>query len=181
MIRNVDNADARPIADIYNHYISSSFATFEEKPVSEQAMRERFAGIAAQDLPWLVAENDSDDLVGYAYATGWRARSAYRHSVEITVYVAHTELSCGWGRRLYDALFRRLEILPVHCVIAGITLPNPASVSLHEHFGMKKVAHFEQVGRKFGQWVDVGYWQRLLDIAGIESPQPSHGLPDPAG
>ncbi|WP_237058182.1 arsinothricin resistance N-acetyltransferase ArsN1 family B [Microbulbifer sediminum] len=165
MIRSVDSADAKAVAEIYNHYIANSCATFEEQPVCADEMQRRFAAVAAQGLPWLVAENESAELVGYAYATGWRARSAYRHSVEVTVYVSHTELSCGWGRQLYDALFAKLEDLPVHVAIGGITLPNPASVALHERFGMKKVAHFEQVGKKFGQWIDVGYWQRLLEDA----------------
>jgi phosphinothricin acetyltransferase len=109
----------------------------------------------------LVAETEQG-VAGYAYATPWRARAAYEASVESTVYVDTGARGRGVGRALYDALFEQVAGLNKHVVIAGISLPNPASVALHERMGMHKVAHFEQVGRKFDRWIDVGYWQRQL-------------------
>src|SRR4029450_10891594 len=111
--------------------------------------------------PCLVAESGAG-VVGYAYATKWKARSAYRFSVETTVYLAAGLGRRGLGSRLYEELFRVLKEKGVHAAIGGIALPNDASVALHEKFGMRKVAHFEQVGFKFGKWVDVAYWERIL-------------------
>ena len=98
---------------------------------------------------------------GYAYAAPWRARAAYRHSVETSIYLAPGAGGRGLGARLYRALFAALPS-HVHAAIGGVSLPNPASVALHERLGFRKVAHFREVGRKFGRWIDVGYWQRLL-------------------
>ncbi len=122
---------------------------------------ERIQKVTGSSLPWLVAE-DGGVVIGYAYAGKWNVRSAYRHTVESTVYLSHSSVSKGWGIGLYTALFDRLRQKSIHTVIGGITLPNPASVALHEKFGMKKVAHFSEVGYKFGQWLDVGYWQTEL-------------------
>jgi phosphinothricin acetyltransferase len=108
-----------------------------------------------------VAE-DAGAVIGYAYAAKWNARSAYRHTVETSIYLSHLSVSRGWGTRLYQTLFDMLRNQSIHVVIGGITLPNPASIALHEKFGIKKVAHFMEVGYKFGQWLDVGYWQSEL-------------------
>ena len=120
-------------------------------------MQARMSAVAELGYPWLVAEAD-DAVVGYAYANRWRERSAYRFSVESTVYLAQH----ASGRGLYQALFDELRQRDVHVVIGGITLPNPASVALHEKMGMRKVAEFPEVGFKQGQWLDVGYWQLNL-------------------
>lgn len=164
MIRTASEKDAVALARIYNHYIVHSVATFEIDEISAVEMARRIAAVADQSLPWLVAEDDAGSVVGYAYATRWKERAAYRHSVESTVYVDHAVHARGWGAKLYAALFEALEALSIHAVMGGITLPNPASVALHERMGMTKVAHFEQVGNKFGQWVDVGYWQRIINV-----------------
>ena len=121
-------------------------------------MVQRIKQIEALGLPWLVAM-DGDQLLGYAYATTWKARIAYRFSVEITVYLAQQLTAKGVGTLLYQALFNALETKDVHAVVACIALPNPHSVALHEKFGMRKVGHFNQVGHKFDRWLDVGYWQ----------------------
>ena len=121
-------------------------------------MVQRIKQIEALGLPWLVAM-DGDQLLGYAYATTWKARIAYRFSVEITVYLAQQLTAKGVGTALYQALFNALETKDVHAVVACIALPNPHSVALHEKFGMRKVGHFNQVGHKFDRWLDVGYWQ----------------------
>ena len=160
MIRSATPADADAICAIYNHYIQHTTATFEEVAVQPEEMRQRIAEVQAL-FPWLVAE-DEGRLVGYAYASRWRARSAYRYSVEATVYLDHELVGRGWGSRLYQELFAQLEAAGIHAVMGGITLPNPASVALHEKQGFRKVAHFEAVGWKQDHWLDVGYWQLLL-------------------
>jgi phosphinothricin acetyltransferase len=117
--------------------------------------------VRAASLPWLVAEM-AGRTVGYALARPWKERSGYRFSVEVAVYVVPELAGRGVGTLLYSRLFEELAGRGVHAVIGGIALPNEASVALHEKFGMRKVAHFEQVGYKFGRWIDVGYWQRTL-------------------
>lgn len=161
-IRPAQMSDATAVAGIYNHYVLNSIATFEEDPVSDEAMAARIQQTLSTGMPWLVA-TEADRILGYAYAGAWKARSAYRHSVEITVYLDAGATGTGLGTRLYEALFARLRELPVHLAIGGIALPNAASIALHERFGMHKVAHFREVGYKFGRWVDVAYWQLRLD------------------
>lgn len=154
-------SDAAAVSAIYNHYVAETAITFEEEPVSAAEMARRIEGVLSASLPWLVAEEGAD-VVGYAYATHWRARPAYRYSVEITAYVARRHAGRGIGSRLYRQLFPILQARGVHAVMGGIALPNDASVAFHEKFGLRKVAHFEQVGFKFNRWIDVGYWQRVL-------------------
>jgi phosphinothricin acetyltransferase len=114
------------------------------------------------DLPWLVLEEEGA-VIGYACAVRWKSRAAYQHSVESTIYLAPELSGAGRGVALYSALMEQLKLLGVHCVLAGIAQPNEASVGLHEKLGFSKVAHLAEVGRKFDRWVDVGYWQRVLD------------------
>lgn len=158
MIRAATQTDAAQICAIYNHYIETSVISFELTPVSVEQMVQRIEQIAAIGLPWLVAM-DGEQIVGYAYATTWKSRFAYRFSVEITVYLAQQGTAKGVGSALYQALFAILETKQIHAVVACIALPNPHSVALHEKFGMRKVGHFEEVGEKFDRWLDVGYWQ----------------------
>ena len=164
MIRDATTADAEAIAAIYNHYVTETIVTFEETPVSAGEIARRIDNVAAARLPWLVAENDGQ-IIGYAYSTPWRSRHGYRFAVEVTVYVADGKGGQGIGTRLYEQLFARLEAQKMKTAIGGIALPNDASVALHEKLGMQKVAHFEQVGIKFGRWIDVGYWQRDIGPA----------------
>lgn len=161
MIRCATADDASEIANIYNYYVANTAVTFEEDPVSIDEMSERIQETLCLGLPWLVAENNGE-IQGYAYGSKWKGRCAYRYSVEVTVYLSNLATSQGWGSQLYQQLFKQLKQISVHTAIGGIALPNDASVALHEKFGMKKVAHFEEVGFKFNQWVDVGYWQIKL-------------------
>jgi L-amino acid N-acyltransferase YncA len=159
-IRPVNSGDAEAICAIYNHYVQYSTISFEEESVTPVEMSRRIVDVS-ESLPWLVIENEG--LVdGYAYATKWRARSAYRFSVEISVYLSPNSIGKGYGEKLYAYLMDQLANLGVHAVIAGIALPNEKSIKLHEKLGLKKVAHFEQVGFKNQQWIDVGYWQKML-------------------
>jgi L-amino acid N-acyltransferase YncA len=157
--------DAEAIASIYNHYVLTTSISFEETAVAAIDMAGRVADVQAGGLPWLVAEIDGV-VAGYAYATKWRARHAYRFSVETSVYLAHEAAGKGIGGALYRVLLERLRGGGYHLAIGGIALPNAASVALHEKMGFEKVAHFGEVGFKFGQWTDVGYWQLKLAPAG---------------
>ena len=161
MIRPALAADADAIARIYNYYIRNTVCTFEEQTITPQAIAERVQNVTSASLPWLLAES-SGRIVGYAYASQWKNRSAYRYSVESTIYLDPDALGVGFGSQLYESLLANLVHLKIHAVIGGIALPNPASVRLHERFGFQKIAHFEEVGYKFGQWIDVGYWQLIL-------------------
>jgi L-amino acid N-acyltransferase YncA len=156
-IRDATLDDAPAIAEIYNHYVTNSIATFEEEEVSDHDMATRVLAIAA-NYPFMVVCEGST-VCGYAYANSWNERSAYRHSVISTIYLADGLERRGHGTSLYGTLLDRLRAQPYRVVIGGISLPNPASVALHEKLGFKKIAHFEQVGFKFGKWIDVGYWQ----------------------
>lgn len=160
MIRKATISDAAMIAAIYNHYVETTTITFEEQAVHADEMAQRIGSVGAQ-LPWYVFERDGQ-VLGYAYATPWRARSAYRFSVESTVYVAHDCVGQGIGRQLYRMLIDDLRQRQLQVVIGGIAQPNDESVALHERLGFEKVAMFKRVGRKFDQWIDVGYWELLL-------------------
>lgn len=153
--------DASELARIYNHFVRDSVITFDERELDAAQMRANLDGVRDQGLPWLVV-GAPGSLQGYAYATRWRLRSAYRYSVETTIYLDPEACGQGLGRLLYQTLLDQLTHLDLHLAIAGITLPNPASVGLHEALGFTKVAHFAEVGRKFDRWLDVGYWQRRI-------------------
>ena len=154
-------ADAPAIAAIYNHYILTTTISFEEDAVDADEIARRMDAVTSASLPYLVAE-ENGVIAGYAYATPWRARRAYRSSVETSVYVQHGLQARGIGTALYRALLAQLAQCGYHLAIGGIAQPNAASVTLHERLGFEKVAHFKQVGCKFGQWIDVGYWQLAL-------------------
>ena len=160
-IRAAAAEDGAALARIYNHYIASTVVTFEELAVSAAEMGARVAEISAAKLPWLVAQSPAG-VSGFAYASRWKGRCAYRRSLESTIYLEPAAIGQGLGTALYSTLLARLEELGCHAVIGGIALPNQGSVALHEKLGMRKVAHFTEVGFKFGRWVDVGYWQRVF-------------------
>jgi len=161
VIRSATAADAEALARIYNHYVKETIITFEEDPVSSADMAGRVTEVERASLPWLVAEQDGQ-IVGYAYASKWKGRCAYRHSVETTIYLASDCVGRGIGTSLYQALLEQLRNRNLHVAIGGAALPNPASVALHEKLGFRKVAHFAEVGFKFGKWIDVAYWQVAL-------------------
>ncbi len=159
MIRAVQQQDAKAITSIYNYYIANTVITFEEELLGSDEIYSRILTVKKAKLPWLVAENNRGQVVGYAYASRWRERFSYRFSVEVTVYLSPEHTGKGLGTQLYQALFAELKTKNIHSVIGGITLPNDASIAVHEKFSMEKVAHFKEVGYKFNQWLDVGYWQ----------------------
>ncbi|TWC71446.1 arsinothricin resistance N-acetyltransferase ArsN1 family B [Herbaspirillum sp. SJZ099] len=163
-IRHALASDAAAICDIYNYYVEHTTISFETESVGVETMQARMAEVQAQ-FPWLVYEEDGV-VLGYAYASKWKPRAAYRHSVEASVYLHRDAAGRGAGKRLYARLFEMLKAQGVHLVIGGITQPNAASVALHERMGFVKCAHFSQVGRKFDRWLDVAYWQLNLEEQG---------------
>lgn len=167
-IRPAREADAAAIADIYRPYVAASHVSFETEAPGAGEIARRMAG----DLyPWLVAEEDGA-LAGYAYAAAFRPRSAYRFAVETTVYVREGAHGRGLGAALYAPLIEALERQGFTQAIAAITLPNQASVRLHERFGFRRAGTYEQVGWKLGRWHDVGLWQRALAPAGDPPAEP---------
>lgn len=164
IVCQIDHVAADHVADvaaIYNAYVINDIATFEELPVTIEEMSRRIDEVRGRSLPWLVAR-EVGKVVGYAYAGSWKARSAYRHTVESSVYVAADGRGRGIGTQLYSALIGKLRSRELHAVIGGVSLPNVQSVRLHESLGFQKIGEFKEVGFKFGRWIDVGYWQLLL-------------------
>ena len=166
MIRNATIDDSAAISTIYNHYVLHTVVTFEEEPVTPIQMVKRVADVQAK-FPWLVYELEGK-VVGYAYANAWKPRSAYRNTVESSVYLDPAYTGKGFGRALYETLIKRLETLSLHCVIGGVALPNEVSIRLHESMGFKKVGQLTEVGMKFGKWIDVGYWNLILTSTQIQ-------------
>ena len=160
-IRAARPDDAACLSKIYNFYVDHSIVTFEEQPVPVDDFAERIRVLSGK-LPWLVSQLDGD-LTGFAYASPWKSRQAYRYSVETTIYLAPDQLGQGLGKLLYTELIKGLRKLGVHSLIAGIAQPNPVSATLHEKLGYRKIGEFEQVGYKFDRWIDVHYWELLLD------------------
>lgn len=158
MIRNVNLDDAGQICEIYNYYVLNTIVTFEESPVAEEEMKDRIRQIK---LPWIVYVENSQ-VTGYAYASEWKSRCAYKNSLETTVYLKNGESGKGIGSLLYTELINRLKAMNYHALIGGISLPNEASIALHEKFGFDKIGQFREVGNKFDRWIDVGYWELIF-------------------
>lgn len=161
VIRSASPVDSESLARIYNHYVRTTTITFEEAPLKPAELQDRLEGILAIPLPWLVAEA-SGKVVGYAFAKKWRDRSAYRFSVETSVFLDPRQVGIGIGTRLYERLLHELRIGGLHVAMGGIALPNEASIALHKKLGFSKVAQFAEVGFKFDKWIDVSYWQKTL-------------------
>ena len=165
MIRDATPADAAAIAAIYAPMVTDTIISFEEEPPSAEEVAER---IAASHV-WLVAEEDGD-VVGYAYATRFHPRAAYRWSVEVSIYLAPEARGRGVGRELLTPLLARLREMGFVQAFGGTALPNPASERLLESFGFKKIAHWERVGFKFDAWHDVSWRQLTLQEPAIPPP-----------
>ncbi|MBK3515956.1 arsinothricin resistance N-acetyltransferase ArsN1 family B [Carboxylicivirga marina] len=160
MIRQINPTDAEAVVAIYNHYIIHSIATFELEPIDAQTMQQRIASIGDK-YPYLVYE-ENNQILGYAYASEWKGRKAYSRTVETSVYLHSEAKGKGIGTKLYTQLIEELKSMNMHALIGGISLPNEASVALHEKFGFEKIGQFKEVGRKFDKWIDVGYWELVI-------------------
>lgn len=166
ILRAAVDTDAAAIASLYNHYINGTTITFEETPVSSDEIAARMQHVRQLNLPWFVAEIDRSGslrrVIGWSYATWFRERVSYRYTVETAVYLDPAFLGHGYGKLLYRHLIEDLRTRNLHRAIGGIALPNPASVRLHEQLGFTHVGTFTEVGFKFNQWIDVGFWK--LDL-----------------
>ena len=160
MIRNAIPTDALQLVALYNYYIKNTLVTFEEIELTADEFAERVAKISAE-YPFLVYE-EKGEILGFAYGSKWRERSAYRFALESSVYVKQGFFGKRIGKLLYAELFVQLKAQGCKQVIGVITLPNDTSVKMHEKFGFFKAAHFKSVGIKFDKWCDVGFWQMSL-------------------
>ncbi len=161
MIRPVALSDAQAITDIYNYYVLNSVVTFEETPVSVESIQKKIEKIAP-DFPFLVIEEENI-VIGYAYASEWNTRSAYRFTTESTIYLKHGFSGKGYGTLLYSELINQLKEAGYHVILGGVSMPIKESIALHEKLGYKKVAHYKELGFKFGEWIDVGFWELLVN------------------
>lgn len=171
MIRDADpQRDAAACAAIYAPYVEGTAISFEAEPPTAEEFAERIATVAER-YPWLVAEDADGDVAGYAYASQHHPRAAYRWAVDVAVYVDGSRQRHGTGRRLYEALLERLRELGYRVACAGVTLPNDASVGLHEALGFEPVGVYRRIGWKGGAWHDVGWWQ--LELLPADAGPPS--------
>lgn len=170
-IRLARSEDARAIQAIYVPVVTSTSTSFEVTPPTVAEMRQRIEEKLLTH-PWVVFETQGQ-VVGSAYASAYRTRAAYQWSVEVSVYLHEGWRGQGIGLALYISLFALLRLQGFFSVYAGITLPNPASVALHERMGMQPVGVYQHVGYKLGAWHDVGWWQGSLQS---HSPTPATPL-----
>ena len=170
IIRVATEADAEAILAIYRPYVTEASVSFELESPTLDEMRQRITN-TLQKWPWLVCEKDGQ-VAGYVYASKHRDRAAYQWGVDVTAYVNPHFQRGGLGRGLYASLFALLRWQGFYNAYAGITLPNPASVGLHEAVGFKPVGVYERVGFKLGDWHDVGWWQLRLQPLKDNPPPP---------
>ncbi|MBJ7354959.1 MAG: N-acetyltransferase [Thermoleophilaceae bacterium] len=168
----VPAGDSEACAAIYAPYVRDSYSTFELAAPGAAEMAARIS-IAAESYAWLVAEVDGA-VVGYAYGGPHATRAAYRWACSVSVFVAAQLQGVGIGAALYEALLERLKSLGYLTATAGITIPNAASVALHERFGFREVARYARIGYKLGKWHDVIWMQRDFLPEGADFPVPPH-------
>lgn len=173
-IRAARPEDAAAIAAIYAPYVLGGTVSFETDAPDTRAIRYR---MTASDgfYPWLVATTgaaDGDAVLGYAYATKFRERPAYRYVVETSIYMAGSAQQRGTGRLLYEALIDTLRAQGFTQAIGVLSLPNDASITLHEAVGFRRAGVYREVGFKQGRWIDVGFWQCRLNEGTVPPKEP---------
>jgi L-amino acid N-acyltransferase YncA len=173
MIRHATPADGASCAEIYLPSVRDGVASLEDVPPGAGEMAQRIEAIS-QTHPWLVDERDGE-LAGYAYASRHHNRSAYRWATDVTAYVSERHQRRGVARGLYERLFELVRAQGFTMACAGITLPNEASVGLHEAFGFEPVGVYRKVAWKLGEWRDVGWWQLELLPMGDGRPAEPRG------
>ena len=173
-IRLATERDAGAVADIYAPNVTGTVVSFEAEPPDAEEMRRRVEA-TLERYPWLVCERQGR-VLGYAYAGAHGSRAAYRWSVDVSVYVDGEAHRTGVGRALYASLFAALELQGFYNAYAGATLPNPASVGLHEAMGFRPVGVYRGAGYKMGAWHDVGWWHLPLRER-VPGPDPPADLP----
>ena len=161
-MRPATDADLEAINEIYNHYVVETHITFDDEPMTAETRREWFSHYAETGRHRVLVATDGDEVIGFATSSRFRPKPGYLTSVETSIYLTPDATGKGAGTKLYTELFRSLEGEDVHRAYAGIALPNPASISLHENFGFKRVALFTEQGRKFGRYWDVAWFEKPL-------------------
>lgn len=161
-VRPAIEVDLEAINDIYNHYVAETHVTFDDEPLTMDARREWFTHYAETGRHRLMVALDGDQVVGFASSSRFRPKPGYLTSVETSIYLAPNATGKGVGARLYAELFKALDGQDLHRAYAGIALPNPASIALHERFDFKRVALFTEQGRKFGRYWDVAWYEKPL-------------------
>ncbi|MCC8018772.1 MAG: N-acetyltransferase family protein [Rikenellaceae bacterium] len=160
-IREVSVEDAPAICAIYNHYIGKTAVTFETVPLTVDEMAGRIARVTGAGYPYYVAMADGE-VAGYCHLRPFNSKQAFSLTAEISIYIHPAMHGRAIGSALMYRLLHGLDPDMFHTIIAGITLPNDASVALHEKFGFRQVGFMKETGRKFDRWHDVGYWQLLV-------------------
>ncbi len=164
-VRPATRADLPRITEIYNYYVINTPITFDLEPVTVESRARWFAEHAGAQRHRLFVAEDLGRVVGYAGTGNFRDKAAYDTSVEVTIYCAHDFTARGVGSLMYRTLFDALKNEDIHRMLAGITLPNEASIRLHRRFGFTEVGVFSENGRKLGRYWDVVWMQRPLQFA----------------
>ena len=172
LIRIAEPSDGPALAAIYAPHVERSPTSFEVQPPSAEEMSARIQNTLAR-YPWLVATQD-EQVLGYVYASEHHPRAAYQWGVDVSVYVREDTYRRGVGRYLYLRLFDLLRQQGFYIAYAGITLPNPASVGLHEALGFSLIGIYKAAGFKLGAWHDVGWWRLSLQAP---TPDPASPIP----
>jgi phosphinothricin acetyltransferase len=162
IVRLAQPGDLGAVNEIYNAYVENTAITFDVAPFTVEERRPWFERFAAQGRYRLIVAEQSEQVVGYAGTLPYRAKAAYETTVETTIYLREDAREKGLGKRLYEALFASLEGEDIHTVLAGITLPNPGSIRLHEGLGFTLTGTLPEVGRKFDRYWDVAWYARKL-------------------
>ena len=162
--------DAPAIAAIYGHYVREGTATFETEPPSLDEIEERMRRVLDGGFPWLVARDETGEVLGYAYAGRFHPREGYRYTCEVSIYVRHDSLSRGLGTALITELIAQCEARGFRQAVAVIAGTEPASVVLHARAGFRPSGTLTKVGRKHGKWIDVFFMQRELGEGGNSPP-----------
>ena len=163
MIRPAIESDLEIVNVIYNHYVVESHITFDSEPTTMEARSEWFTHYAGTGPHRLFVATEDGHVVGYASSSRLRPKPGYATSIETSIYLAPDAVGKGAGSQLYTELFKSLEGEDLHRAYAGIALPNPASIALHERFGFKRVALYTEQGRKFGRYWDVAWFEKPLE------------------
>jgi len=160
-IRRGKLSDAAALCGIYNYYVEHTAVTFDTVPMKTEEMERRISETLDSGLPFYVAESNGE-IEGYCYIHPWNTKSAYITTQEVTIYLRPDKKGHGVGTQLLRRLLDSIDRKTVHVLISGITLPNEASVRLHEKFGFRQVSDMKQVGWKLDRWRDVGHWELIL-------------------
>jgi phosphinothricin acetyltransferase len=177
VIRPAVEEDLQDIAAIYEHEIAHSIATFDLEPPDSSYWHEKLAGNHPGDH-LLVAVDEDQDVVGYAYSWSFRPRPAYSLTRETSIYLDPSVRGKGIGRLLYPALLDTMAESGVHTAVALVAQPNPSSVTLHKFCGFEEVGQMREVGYKFDQWIDVLWFQKMLNPAQHATPAAHIIVPD---